>query len=461
MRLLDFIRNKLQPKKEIELAPELLTFHKITNAILSTVNFDKVIQLVVNTIAVHLDSRGGTILLMNHKGKEICSRAYSEMGYVAKALKVTGLPIEKLTKLRVAIDAKTLVTKTIKTKRLQIGHDLREFICPPINRKIAFLMQRVGGVRAIVTTPVIAKNKVIGAILMTFPRKEVSKKTLELLKIFADQAGIAIENARLYEQTQEAYQIEKKARIKTEKAAEELKRLNEAKTQFIMATQHHLRTPLTAIKGYISMLLEGTFGKISPKVKKKLGAVLKSTNKLIKLVNEFLDISQFQLGKEILNKKEINIEGLISQIIKELRDEVEQKHLYLRFKKSTITLPRIQADPQKLQVALFNIIDNGIKYTDKGGVTITLKVEKLNLVIAARDTGIGLAPEEERVLFTETFERGRAAKKTYALGRGIGLFIASNIIKAHRGKLWAKSPGKGKGSTFYIELPICQKRKSS
>ena len=100
------------------------------------------------------------------------------------------------------------------------------------------------------------------------------------------------------------------------------------------------------------------------------------------------------------------------------------------------------------------MIDNGIKYTRKGGVTIRLKIKDLRLKIIVKDTGIGLAKEEIKTLFTEFFERGKEAEKVYTTGRGIGLYIAKNIVEAHQGKIWAESEGKSKGSTFYIELPL-------
>jgi len=246
-----------------------------------------------------------------------------------------------------------------------------------------------------------------------------------------------------------AYEVEKKAK-------EELERLDEAKSQFMMATQHHLRTPLTALKGYLSLTLEGDFGQISDVVKEKLGFCFESTNRLIKLVNEFLDISKLQLGRDILDIKETSIVEMLKDIIVEVQPEADKKGIYL-----TLILPPeptslVMADAGKLREALYNLIDNAVKYTEKGGVKVELqfvtKGRNNCAMVIVTDTGIGMTKEEADDVFGRQFERGKEAKKVYALGRGIGLFITASIIRAHKGKIWAESLGAGQGSAFYVEL---------
>lgn len=243
-----------------------------------------------------------------------------------------------------------------------------------------------------------------------------------------------------------AYETEKRAK-------EELQRLDEAKTQFTMATQHHLRTPLTSMRGYIDLIMSGTYGKIPPKLKEPLEKFEISTKRLIKIVNEFLDISQFQLGKQVVSLKPgVKLEPIIAEIIDELKFEVDSKKLYLILEKPD-SIYEIKADEEKLKVALFNLIDNAVKYTQKGGVRVTItdgdKVE-----IKIKDTGIGIAKEDIDKLFGRTFERGKEAKRVFTTGRGIGLYITGEIIKAHSGRIWVESAGVGMGSTFHVELPV-------
>lgn len=257
------------------------------------------------------------------------------------------------------------------------------------------------------------------------------------------------------EKIKRAYKIEKKALEIEKKAHKELKRLDDAKNQFLMATQHHLRTPLTSMQGYLDLMFGGTYGKVPEKIKVTLEKLKVSTDRLIKIVNELLDLSQFQLGKRVISPKpNIRIEPLLKEIVEELKFEAENKHIYLTFKKSKKAPPTANIDAGKIKVALYNIVDNGIKYTYKGGVTIMARSSDHKLLIEVSDTGIGFIAEELKGLFSKTFERGEEAKKVFSTGKGIGLYIAHKIIDAHKGKVWVESKGKGKGSTFYVELPV-------
>jgi len=263
----------------------------------------------------------------------------------------------------------------------------------------------------------------------------------------------AKELAQAKERVEAAYVVEKKAK-------EELEHIDEAKSQFVMATQHHLRTPLTALKGYLSMALEGDFGEISQTLKEKLGFCFESTNRLIKLINEFLDISKLQLGRDILEIKEASIPEILQDVIVEVKPEADKKGVYLTLTLPEGNIPLAMVDSIKLREALYNLTDNAVKYTEKGGVKVELSVfnkdEKDFLLITVTDTGIGMSAEEVKNVFGRQFERGKEAQKVYALGRGIGLYIAASIIRAHKAVIRAESGGHGKGSSFYIELPIKQ-----
>jgi len=222
-----------------------------------------------------------------------------------------------------------------------------------------------------------------------------------------------------------------------------------------MATQHHLRTPLTSMVGYLDLIFGGSYGKVSSKVEEALKKIQVSTNRLLKIVNEFLDISQFQLGKKVVSlRPNIEIGPIFKETIEELQFAAQSKGIYFKLEKSVGKCPVIEADSEKLKVALTNIFDNAIKYTTKGGITIKIQVSGKKLLIIIQDTGIGIPKENIKTLFTGVFERGDEAKKVFTTGRGIGLYISSKIIEAHNGRIWAESEGLGKGSTFFIELPI-------
>ena len=241
-------------------------------------------------------------------------------------------------------------------------------------------------------------------------------------------------------------------REELEAAYKELERLDKAKSEFVSIASHQLRTPLTAIKGYISILLEGTYGKLPQRAKKPIENVFKSNERLIRLVNDLLSISRIESGKLEMKRENFSLEEVIISIIDELKIKAKDKNIYVKRKKPSIPLPEVKADKNKIRQVILNIIDNAIRYTEKGGITIKSEIEDLKVKIIISDTGEGMTNEEISYLF-ESFSRGRAGTKLWTEGAGLGLYIAKKFVETHKGKIWAESEGKEKGSTFYIELP--------
>ncbi|PIR90402.1 hypothetical protein COU04_00045, partial [bacterium (Candidatus Gribaldobacteria) CG10_big_fil_rev_8_21_14_0_10_33_41] len=244
----------------------------------------------------------------------------------------------------------------------------------------------------------------------------------------------------------------------------ELKKLDEAKMEFLSIASHQLRTPLTVIKGYLSIILDGDYGKIPEKVQEKMKDVYLSSERLIKLVNDLLSATRIETGKMELKLKKAPIEPIIEQAIKELEIKVKEKNLYLRFEKppkesklptgqAKKQLPEMLIDSEKIKEAIYNIIDNSIRYTQKGGITIKCKMQNSKCKIEVSDTGTGLTEDELSKLF-ESFSRGAVGSRLYSEGVGLGLYIARKFIEMHNGTIRAESEGKGKGSSFCIELAM-------
>ena len=242
-------------------------------------------------------------------------------------------------------------------------------------------------------------------------------------------------------------------RTQLKQAYDELERIDKAKTEFLSIASHQLRTPLSIIKGYISMILEKTYGEIPEKIKQPLGNVYVSNDRLVKLVNDLLDITRLEMGRIELSLEKAHLEEIISSVVEEMKVTAEKKGLYLKYEALKEPLPEISVDKTKIRQVILNLVDNAIKYTQKGGVTV--KVRKMNseVRIEVRDTGVGMSKEEIGNLF-EIMRRGRAGFQYWTEGAGLGLYIAKKFLEMHGGRIWAESPGKDKGSTFYIELPV-------
>jgi signal transduction histidine kinase len=242
-------------------------------------------------------------------------------------------------------------------------------------------------------------------------------------------------------------------RAERDKAYDELERIDKAKTEFLSIASHQLRTPLTAVKGYISLILEKSYGEFPEKMKKPLENVFASNERLVKLVNELLNITRLEMGRIELNLEKTHLEEMISSIVEELKITAENKGLYLKWEKPEIPLPETSIDKDKIRQVVLNLVDNAIKYTKEGGITIQLKIEDSKSKIVISDTGVGMEKEEIDKLF-DIMVRGKAGAQYWTEGAGLGLYIARKFVEMHGGKVWAESEGRGKGSAFLIELPI-------
>lgn len=297
---------------------------------------------------------------------------------------------------------------------------------------------------------ILATEALIGAIALILLVQALSAETL-MMKIFG--LGLLTLFSIVGYFLIKSILKEISLRAELEKAYQELKKLDKAKSEFVSIASHQLRTPLTAIKGYISLLLEGSYGKLTNKNRPPIENVYQSSERLIRLINELLNISRIEAGKLELNIEESPIEEVIKISVDELKIQAEKKNLCLKVEKLDPSLPKIFIDKDKIKQVITNVIDNAIKYTNKGGVTIRAKSHDSKVRIEVTDTGDGMEQEEMSKLF-KSFSRGSAGTKLSTEGAGLGLHIAKSFVEYHGGRIWAESPGKGKGSTVFIELPI-------
>lgn len=269
---------------------------------------------------------------------------------------------------------------------------------------------------------------------------------------YAFAQGIFREKKAVQEATDLAGRLKKTAR-ELEMAYKELQRVDKAKSEFISVASHQLRTPLTAIKGYISMLLEDDYGQLPKTMKSPVTNIYISNERLIKLVNSLLDISRLEAGRIKFESSPTDMAELLADVVRDFRLEAMNKKIKLVFQKPKNAIPKIIIDQQKIRQVISNLVDNAIKYTSYGGVSVKIKDEAGKLVITVADSGEGMSQEEIGKLF-QSFSRAEAGKRLFVEGTGLGLYIAKKFILMHGGRIWAESPGKGKGSIFYVELPI-------
>jgi signal transduction histidine kinase len=275
--------------------------------------------------------------------------------------------------------------------------------------------------------------------------------------VFVTTVGIYLmKNVKREIVAREKIEVQKKQmeiiNVKLEEANVRLQELDKQKTEFISFASHQLRSPLTAVKGYASLILEGDYGQISDDLKKAAQIIFDSTKTLAVVVDDYLNVSRIELGQMKYDITSFDFKKLIQDVVDELKPNVEKAGLELKFNVDSAGTYEIKGDKEKLKQVITNVIDNSVKYTPKGNVTIDLGSTSGAIKLSIKDTGIGIAKDVIPRLFSK-FSRASNANKTNIRGTGLGLFIAKEILTAHKGKIWVESEGDGKGSQFYIEIP--------
>jgi signal transduction histidine kinase len=231
-----------------------------------------------------------------------------------------------------------------------------------------------------------------------------------------------------------------------------LMELDKSKSEFISIASHQLRTPLTSMKGFISIMKNGSYGKLPRKLEEPINHIETANERLISLVKNMLDISRIEAGGMAFEFKKENPEALLEELYQSFLPIAQEKDVSMEIEIQK-GLPKIKMDYAKVRELISNIIDNAIKYTESGNIKIALKKKKDTVQIAVSDTGIGISEKELKGLFDKFF-RGKKARQLKKNGSGLGLYLGKKIAEAHGGKIYARSKGSSKGSTFFVELPL-------
>jgi signal transduction histidine kinase len=325
--------------------------------------------------------------------------------------------------------------------------------------KIKELQKNMHRIEAALCLPLLIEDKISGMIVLgnKISGDPYFEQDIDLLSGLSSQASIAFQNAKLYSEVQDLSQnLEKKVdeQVKELKQAyEKLQKLDKVKTEFMSIISHQLRTPLSIVKGHLSMINEGVYDDDEKRKKEILNNVYEANERLIALVNDVLNISRIQSGRVEINKEKVNLVELTRRTTERMMPSADEKGIKLIFHKNKKELPEIKIDVAKIENVIINLVDNAIKYTNEGQVEVFVKEEEKHLLIEIKDTGEGMAKDELEKLF-DTFSRGDAGKKNWIQGAGLGLYIARQFVEMHNGKVWAESEGEGKGSQFCIKLPL-------
>lgn len=426
---------------------------KLVKLMLVNLQFEDVAIKVVNSILdelgyLKLGYRIVVLSLVDEYAKGLRRIAISQTKEAEKAMKVSTIPFENIVIpysatsnfcIRVLLEGKPLITTYWP-----------DILSPPLSIDAALTNQRSSGIKTSMVYPVFAQGKSVGCLIFSMVKdfRDVSEEEKDLLMGFADLVGLAVSNSRLFTSlhiTSRQLQV----------ANEKLKQLDQLKDDFVSITSHELRTPMTAIKSYAWMALHKSDVPLSDKVEKYLIRVLLSTERLINLVNDMLNVSRIESGRIEINPEPVDLLSLVKDIVDEVYySKSAEKNI--RFEILESRIPKVFADPEKLREVFLNLLGNAVKFTPTGGtITISFFTDGKTVETSIKDTGIGISKEDLGKLFNKfgKLESSYAALSSSG-GTGLGLYISKNIIELMHGRIWVHSAGLGKGAIFTFSLPV-------
>jgi two-component system, NtrC family, sensor kinase len=312
-----------------------------------------------------------------------------------------------------------------------------DILAAPAESRVRGALVRAG-YRALLAVPLVREDHLIGG--LTVIRKatgEFAPEVVDLLRTFATQSTLAIQNARLF------LEIEDKSR--------QLEIASQHKSEFLANMSHELRTPLNAIIGFSEVLTDRMFGELNEKQEEYLKDIYASGTHLLSLINDILDLSKIEAGRMELELTDFDLPTALDNALTLIRERAGRRSITLQMSIDN-RLGEMRADERKVRQVVLNLLSNAIKFTPEGGrIEVTAVPKDGSVEVSVSDTGVGIAPEDQEAVFEEFRQVGTADKK--AEGTGLGLTLCRKFIELHGGRIWVKSQ-EGMGSTFTFTIPV-------
>ncbi len=403
---------------------ELTALAEVSRALGSTLDLETVLQTIVSRAVQLSAGDSGTILEYDQPAEVFHPRVSTEDQEVVAALRAAGLRKGEGAVGRMAVTREPVQIPDI---RVEGAYESRV--------RDALLGS---GRRAVLALPLLREERVIGGLVISRNvAGEFPAKVIELLTTFATQSALAIQNARLFRE------IADKSR--------QLEVASQHKSEFLASMSHELRTPLNAIIGFSDVLLERMFGELNEKQMEYLQDILTSGQHLLSLINDILDLSKIEAGRMELELTSFDLPQAIDNALTLVRERAGRRGIQLH-QAVDQRLGEIRADERKVKQVLLNLLSNALKFTPEGGrIDVLASSIEDAAEVSVKDTGVGIAPEDQEAVFEEFRQVGTASKNIE--GTGLGLALCRRFVELHGGRISVKSD-VGQGATFTFTIPV-------
>ncbi len=431
-------------KRNIELAvvnKTLSLLRKLYQISLLELDPTNLADKVADTIRVDLNMEMVGVFYFQEEIDTLIPLKFSESERFAEAQSTQKLQLDKI-KITKASDHKVL-RAVVDDKSTQMTQSLVDIWDGEMDLEDLTKLKQASHLETIFLFPLLTQHGTIGMLVLALNRSydNLNQFEKDSINSFTDVVAVALDKALIYEKLKEANA--------------QLKALDKARAEFISIASHQLRTPPATIKWYLNAVLAGDFGKLTDELYAALERTNVTNEAQISTIDDLLNASRIERGKLEFFFQPANLAPMIAQLVEQLEPLAKMHKQHIVYKAPTEAIPDIVMDGEKIRQVVNNMIDNAIKYSKQGDIQVILEKDADNLTIKVVDTGKGMDKETQEALF-QKYSRGKDSA-THATGLGLGMYVAKVIVEQHNGRIWAESPGIGKGSTFAFSLPIKSK----
>lgn len=420
----------------------LALLQKLYRIVVSSDTLDKISQEFIDVIVKDLNFIAGLVFLVDKQQDTLEVIAGTGTPLNQAILKELNLPQDKLVVPLTGV--KNFLTEAVRSKQKLVTtnyFDVWDAWLGFDKRKNVEAVIKSENVQTTFVYPILLRGDTLGVFTLSSTKleQEISMFEQGLFNEVANVFGIGIDRVMLY--------------INLREVNKKLQELDARKDEFLSIATHELRAPMTAIKGYLSMLLDGDAGKMAPDAETFLKVAASSTDRLIRLVNNMLNIARIEQGRQVYQMDSVRLSSVVDTIFREFQLEAEKRKLdYVLAVQQQDIDDRVYVDPDRVHEVVANLISNAIKYTDQGKIEVKLFNPNPQAVrFEVVDTGMGIGPKDQGNVFQKYFRvEERMERKT---GTGLGLYISKVLVEKFKGRIGFASE-LGKGSTFWFELPV-------